>query len=210
MDSSNKNDKWIFLVPIDGNINKSVIETKNQINKIEKNQEKSETKLEEKDEEEYFNKNIFNINHIENNPENKKINENQDNTKIYIYSLISKNKDLSQADSSKVYMSEFLKKNWKIKIKRLLIKLKKRYTKQSQKINLKDPNNNINNNDFSDFNNNINNNEINNSINFDDDSKFKIKSCINNNICFNDNINKLNNSNNQKNLFNHYISNNNK
>ena len=74
---------------------------------------------------------------------------------------------------------------------------------------MKDPNNKNNNNDFSDFNNNIYN-EIYNSINFDD-SKFKINSCINNNnICFNYNINKLNNSNNQKNLFNHFISNNNK
>ena len=120
---------------------------------------------------------------------------------------MSKYKDLSRADSSKVYMSEFLKKNWKIKIKRLLFKLKKRYTKQSQNIILKNPKNNMNNSDFSDSNDNINNNEINNLINFDDDSKFTLNSCINNNnyIYYNYNINKLNNSNNQEKPFFHII-----
>lgn len=200
MESSKKNDKWIFLVPIDANINKSVNKKQNQPDKCEQNQEKSEIKIKEKDDDEYFNKNfidntnidnIDNKSNMDNNSNIKNTTENQDNSKIYTYSFLSKYNDKSKADSSKIYMSEFLKKNWKIKIKRLIIKLKKRYTKQADKIIFEDPKN-INNNDFSDFNNNkININPLNqnfsfnnNSINFDNNSNIN-SNTNNNNNCFN-------------------------
>ena len=69
--------------------------------------------------------------------------ENENNSKIYSYSFLSKSNIKSIADSSKLYMSEHLKRNWKKKIKRLIIKLKKRYTKQSQKVNSDNNTNNL-------------------------------------------------------------------
>ena len=54
--------------------------------------------------------------------------------KLFIFSCLNtedKRQISSNADSSKIYMSEFLKHNWKLKAKRLIIKLKKRYTKKT-------------------------------------------------------------------------------
>ena len=48
-------------------------------------------------------------------------------------------------------MSEYLKKNYKKKIKRLIIKLKKRYTKQSQKVSSDTTINNISDNEDKSF-----------------------------------------------------------
>ena len=56
------------------------------------------------------------------------------NKKLFIFSCLNtedKRQISSNADSSKIYMSEFLKHNWKLKAKRLIIKLKKRYTKKT-------------------------------------------------------------------------------
>ena len=211
MNSINKNDKWIFLVPVDGNANKNTIENKNQLTFNEQNK-KNDIKIDDdKGLEEIYNKYFFDIGKI---PNIKKNEENQKNVKIYSTSLLSK--DISIADSSKIYMSEFLKKNWKIKIKRLIIKLKKRYTKQVQKSILEE------NNKFSNISNKTENNkfiENYNSINFDDNSKLLHQNFNNynkiinndiNNINFqNYNNNNLNISKNQQNYHNSYIDNNN-
>ena len=135
MEKINKNDKWIFLVPVDGNINKNTKENKNQLTFKEQNKKNVIEIEKDKYIEEIYNNDYFDIEKI---PNIKKIEGKQNNVKIYSSSLISKN--ISIADSSKIYISEFLKKNWKIKIKRLIIKLKKRYTKQIQKSILKENN----------------------------------------------------------------------
>ena len=60
--------------------------------------------------------------------------QNNRNKKQFIFSCLNseeKRAISSNADSSKIYMSEFLKHNWKLKAKRLIIKLKKRYTKKA-------------------------------------------------------------------------------
>ena len=152
MEKFEKNNKWIFLIPVDGNTNKNISKNNNEL--FEKNKKEKEKNIKE----DSINKiNCYKNTISHNNNEEK-------NCRIYSYSSISKNKSISNADSSKFYMSDFLKKNWKIKIKRLLVKLKKRYTKQSQKLLEEGPDTNIHN-SF-----NINNNIIinkNNSINFD-------------------------------------------
>ena len=211
MNSINKKDKWIFLVPVDGNANKSTIENKNQLSFNEKNK-KNDIKIEnDKDLEEIYNNDFFDTEKTTNIKKNE---ENQKNIKIYSTSLLSK--DISIADSSKIYMSEFLKKNWKIKIKRLMIKLKKRYTKQVQK-SISEGNNK-----FSNINNKTESSkfiENYNSINFEDNSKLLHQSFNNynqiinndiNNINFqNYNNNNLNISKNQQNYHNSDINNNN-
>ena len=212
MNSINKNDKWIFLVPVDGNANKNTIENKNQLSFNEKNK-KNDIKIEnDKDLEEIYNNDFFDTEKTTNIKKNE---ENQKNVKIYSTSLLSK--DISIADSSKIYMSEFLKKNWKIKIKRLIIKLKKRYTKQVQKSILEEGNNT-----FSNVSNKTESSkfiENYNSINFDDNWKLLNQSFNNynqiinndiNNINFqNYNNNTLNISKNQQNYHNSDIKNNN-
>ena len=211
MNTTNQNDKWIFLVPVDGNVNKSTIEKKNQLLFEEQNKKKDIEIEKNKDFEEIYNKDFFNTEKI---PNIKKIKEKQNNIKIYSSSLISK--DISIADSSKLYMSEFLKKNWKIKIKRLIIKLKKRYAKQVQKSILED------NNTFSNLSHKTENNifiENYNSSNFDDNSKLlhqnyinynkSLNNDINNNKIQNYNINNLNISKNDNNYNKNYIDNNN-
>ena len=210
MEKINKNDKWIFLVPVDGNANKNTIENKNQ--SFEEQNKKNDIEI-EKDEniEEIYNNDYFDIEKI---PNNKKIKEKQNNVKIYSSSLISKN--ISIADSSKIYMSEFLKKNWKIKIKRLIIKLKKRYTKQVQKSILEEDNKSSN---ISNKTENSKFIENYNSINFDDNSKLLHQNYNNCNQIINNNINNINFQNynnnnlniskNQQNYHNSYIDNNN-
>ena len=185
MNSLNKNNKWIFLVPIDGNTNKSIQYGQNEISnddqgsKIQTNNEKEE--LSEEDLKKNENEKEKNIN-IEKKGELK---------------IFSKSKNLSIADSSKIYMSEFLKKNWKIKIKRLIIKLKKRYTKKAENLIYEESqksiiNNNIENNNLINiFNDSSNlNNNINNNINTSDNNLY------NNNLYNNNhyNLNNLNNS----------------
>ena len=183
MNSLNKNNKWIFLVPIDGNTNKSIQDSNNEISnndqdsKIQANNEKV------KPSEEDIKKNE--------NEKEKNINiEKQSELKIF-----SKSKNLSVADSSKIYMSEFLKKNWKIKIKRLIIKLKKKYTKKAENLIYEEPqksiiNSNIENNNLINiFNDSSNlNNNINNNINTSDNNLY-------NNSLYNNNQYNLNNLN---------------
>ena len=69
------------------------------------------------------------------NSKNLPLIQNEDrNKKLFIFSCLNteeKRAISSNADSSKIYMSEFLKHNWKLKVKRLVIKLKKRYTKKA-------------------------------------------------------------------------------
>ena len=53
------------------------------------------------------------------------------NTNILTFSLIKNNRKLkSKTNSSKIYISEIFKKNWKIKVRRLMAKIKKKLIKQ--------------------------------------------------------------------------------
>jgi len=148
MEKSENNDKWIFLIPLDGNINKTNSKNNNELLEQKKKEKLENIKEDSK-----------NNNNYDNNVKDNSINSDY-NCKIYSYSSITKSKAIMNADSSKLYVSEFLKKNWKIKIKRLRIKLQKRFTKQSQKLLKEEPKTNINNS----FDININENK---SINFE-------------------------------------------
>ena len=214
MDNFEISNKWIFLVPIDGitnrNISKNITELSN-----DKEIEKENFHIEDNE--------LSNINFIEKNS-NIQNNKEQKDLKAITYSFISKTKNIPKADSSKIYMSEFLKKNWKIRIKRIQLKLKKRYSKQSQRIYSEDNENTIK--ESSEINNNININNLGenykkyisnkNSINFGDKEKVNEQNPKNNyyqanyasNNC-NLNINNLNISNNEKNYYNYFIFNNN-
>ena len=104
--------KCIFLVPLDG-------ETNNLIT--------NQNDLEEKND-------GGKINYIVNKPLET---ENQINleleSKPYLYSSLKDNKNLCVSDSNKIYISEFLKKNWKKRVKRIKAKLKKKYYKKAKK-----------------------------------------------------------------------------
>lgn len=168
--SFEKNDKWIFLIPVDGNANKNINKKEKKIldsgnNQI--NKEKSEDQQNIKN----LNNPKLEIDSLENNSNMEVINENKNNFPAYSYSIISKSKNFCIADSSKFYISECLKKNWKIRIKRLIIKLKKRYTKQANNFLEEDSKDFINNEHFNanniSNNNNLKNLEINNNnLNF--------------------------------------------
>lgn len=179
MNSLNKNNKWIFLVPIDGNTNKVIQYSQNEMSNDDQG-----SKIQTNNEKELYEEGIKKN---ENNKE-KKINiEKQSELKIF-----SKSKNLSIADSSKIYMSEFLKKNWKIKIKRLIIKLKKKYTKKAENLIYEEPqksiiNSNIeNNNLIKIFNDSSNlNNNINSIINTSDNNLYNNNNHYNlNNLIF--------------------------
>lgn len=214
-------DKWIFLVPVDGNGNKNNTKNNNELLQKEQTQKNQENKENEKDSKEESNKINLNNNDIKKDSDIKNTNENANNSKLYLYSFLSKSKEFSIANSSKIYMSEFLKKNWKIKIKRLILKLKKRYTKQAQKIDFENSDEIINNKEVININNNnISKNDfnksdiINNSLDFGDKLNIpQLNSNLNdikeNSEYLNCKINNLNITNNQKNYYNYYIVNNN-
>ena len=183
MEKLEKNNKWIFLIPVDGNANKPNSKNNNKLLKININEKEEIIKENSK------NKNNYDKNTKSNNSDN--------NCKIYSYSSIIKSKTISNADSSKLYVSEFLKKNWKKKIKRLRLKLQKRFTKQSQKLLENGPKININN--SLDINKSINLNQ-NNSINFENyQGNYNI--CESKRFSNNCSFNKLYNNNNYYNYY---------
>ena len=152
------------------------------------------------------------------------IEEEDEDKKIITFSLSKNNHSIkSKTNSSKIYISEILKKNWKIKIRRLMAKQKKRLIKQWKNMNLKNieyneynnktnfikniiiKSNNINNN--FDFYINTNNNHIKkiNSLNHINNNILAHIVCNNNNFEANNNLNiysniKLNCNNSNNNL----------
>jgi len=109
------NSKQIFLVPLDG-------ETYN----LNKNQNVPHPIQEE----------IKNDGGIINYIVNKDLEEEEQNnlklkSKPYLYSSLKNNKNLCISDSNKIYISEFLKKNWKKRVNRIKSKLKKKYFKKA-------------------------------------------------------------------------------
>lgn len=96
---------------------------------------------------------------------NDELNDIKESNETLVFSDCAKNSEIkSKANSSKIYMSEFLKHNWKIKSKRFLLKMQKKYIKKASKEieSYKVSGNNIN------YINNIN--SLNNSKNYFNDS----------------------------------------
>lgn len=120
MDELEKNNKWLFLIPIDGISNKNI--PKNTIEISEDNNIEKDKIMEED-----FNKYIFgnNINESDSNS-NLNLSENKNNSKMYSYSFLSKSKIISIADSSKLYMSEYLKKKLEKENKEINYKIKEK------------------------------------------------------------------------------------
>ena len=131
MEKLEKNNKWIFLIPVDGNTNKIISKNESELLEEDKKEKNKDLEDDSKNKNNFVENKINNITTVDNK------------SKMLSYSSLSKSGTISVADSSKIYMSEFLKKNWKIKIKRLILKLKKRYMKQSQKLLIEEPKINI-------------------------------------------------------------------
>jgi hypothetical protein len=149
------------------------------------------------------------------------INSQDDNKTTIIFSSIKNDRNIkSMSNSSKIYISEIFKRNWKLKTRRLIAKLKKKLIKQWTQTNYKEINdinanlskyysnnkliinsqsNNINTNDY-EFNNyyiyenNINNNNtlITNNFNHINDNVNLKNSCKNNKIGYTNNNKNLN------------------
>ncbi len=164
----------IFFLPIDleenANISKESKEFYNdkpsnediinKINKKEKNDIEEETTIEFS----YSGKELdqsLNINIINNKNENK--NEKKE-TIIYSLYLNDPNSHLkSVANSSKIYISEIFKSNWKLKSRRLITKLKNSLIKKYNNLYMNNDNINIYNNNNISIN--IKNNNFDNKIN---------------------------------------------
>jgi hypothetical protein len=131
-----------------------------------------------------------------------------ENTNIITFSLIKNNRNLkSKTNSSKIYISEIFKKNWKIKARRLMAKIKKKLIKQWKNAQSNNsPNNMIDNN--TNFTNNIiiKSNNINKNFDFNNYYIKKINSIENKNnrilanLLCNNNCLANNNSNIYKNI----------
>ena len=211
----------IFFIPIDEEYSKRKGKHKNNdITKIQKMKNKV-------DSEQNQDLNIIKGNHpkkIKSIPEENKstsINSQDDNQTTIIFSSIKNDRNIkSMSNSSKIYISEIFKRNWKLKSRRLISKLKKKLIKQWIQTNNKEINDtnvklnkyysnnkliinsqsdNINTNDY-EFNNYyiFNNNNINNNNTLLTNNFNHIYDNVNlKNICKN---NKIGYTNNNKNL----------
>ena len=148
-------------------------------------------------------------------------NSQDDNRTTIIFSSIKNDRNIkSMSNSSKIYISEIFKRNWKLKSRRLIAKLKKKLIKQWIQTNNKEINDtnvnlnkyysnnkliinsqssNINNNDYEFnnyyiFNNNINNKNtlLTNNFNHIYDNVYLKNMCKNNKICYTNNNKNLN------------------
>jgi hypothetical protein len=155
--------------------------------------------------------------------ENKSLSNNSqdDNQTTIIFSSIKNDRNIkSMSNSSKIYISEIFKRNWKLKSRRLIAKLKKKLIKQWIQTNNKEINdtnvnlnkynsnnkliinsqsNKINTNDYEFnnyyvFNNNINNKNtlLTNNFNHIYDNVYLKNMCKNNKICYTNNNKNLN------------------
>ena len=212
----------IFFIPIDEEYSKRKGKhKKNDITKIQKMKNKV-------DSEQNQDLNIIKGNHpkkIKSIPEENKstsINSQDDNQTTIIFSSIKNDRNIkSMSNSSKIYISEIFKRNWKLKSRRLISKLKKKLIKQwiqtnnkeindtdvklnkyysNKKLIINSQSNNININDyeFNNYyifnNNNISNNNtlLTNNFNHIYDNVILKNICKNNKICYTNNKKSLN------------------
>ena len=212
----------IFFIPIDEEYSKRKGKHKNNdITKIQKMKNKV-------DSEQNQDLNIIKGNHqkkIKSIPEENKSTSNNsqdDNQTTIIFSSIKNDRNIkSMSNSSKIYISEIFKRNWKLKSRRLISKLKKKLIKQwiqtnnkeindtnvklnkyyqNKKLIINSQSNNININDyeFNNYyifnNNNISNNNtlLTNNFNHIYDNVILKNICKNNKICYTNNKKSLN------------------
>ena len=131
----------IFFIPIDEEYSKR--KGKHKKNDITKSQiMKNKVGLEQNQD-----LNIIKGNHpkkIKSIPEENKspsINNQDDNRTTIIFSSIKNDRNIkSMSNSSKIYISEIFKRNWKLKSRRLIAKLKKKLIKQWIQTNNKEIN----------------------------------------------------------------------
>jgi len=131
----------IFFIPIDEEYSKK--KGKHKKDRITKNQKaKNKVGLEQNQD-----LNIVKGNHpkkIISSPEENKstsINSQDDNQTTIIFSSTKNDKNIkSMSNSSKIYISEIFKRNWKLKSRRLISKLKKKLIKQWIQTNNKEIN----------------------------------------------------------------------
>jgi hypothetical protein len=176
----------IFFIPIDEEYSKRKGKHKNNdITKIQKMKNKV-------DSEQNQDLNIIKGNHpkkIKSIPEENKSTSNNsqdDNQTTIIFSSIKNDRNIkSMSNSSKIYISEIFKRNWKLKSRRLIAKLKKKLIKQWIQTNNKEINDtNVNLNKYN-SNNKLIINSQSNKINTNDYE-------FNNYYVFNNNINNKN------------------
>ena len=125
------------------------------------------------------------------------INQNE-NKNIITFSSSKDNRNIkSMTNSSKIYISEIFKRNWKLKSRRLIAKLKKKLIKQWKQAYFKENNKNSN---FVENNKNSNENIINSKLNIINNNDFEYNNChiknsiqkinlINNKLLSNNNFN---------------------
>ena len=212
----------IFFIPIDEEYSKR--KGKHKKNDITKSQ-KMKNKVGSEQNQDL---NIIKGNHpkkIKSIPEENKstsINSQDDNQTTIIFSSIKNDRNIkSMSNSSKIYISEIFKRNWKLKSRRLISKLKKKLIKQwiqtnnkeindtnvklnkyysNKKLIINSQSNNININDyeFNNYyifnNNNISNNNtlLTNNFNHIYDNVILKNICKNNKICYTNNKKSLN------------------
>ena len=211
----------IFFIPIDEEYSKR--KGKHKKNDITK----SQIMKNKVDSEQNQDLNIIKGNHpkkIKSIPEENKSTSNNsqdDNQTTIIFSSIKNDRNIkSMSNSSKIYISEIFKRNWKLKSRRLISKLKKKLIKQwiqtnnkeindtnvklnkyysNKKLIINSQSNNININDYEFnnyyiFNNNINNKNtlLTNNFNHIYDNVYLKNMCKNNKICYTNNKKSLN------------------
>lgn len=138
----------------------------------------------------------------ENNPSSDSGMAADSETECIIYSHQTKNKGGSDADSSKIYMSEILKYSWKKKIKMFMVKMKKKYIKKEKEDKLNIDNDYLSNSGNSSS---ISNSLLNTLPNLSDDRKTCNNSSISNcTYCKNNNCNTNTNTTINRNYENFY------
>ena len=117
----------------------------------------------------------------DNSKKTKNADKNEQNDIIVFSKNVNDRHIKSMTNSSKIYICEIFKQNWKLKARRLITKLKKRLIKEYQKSSLKEENKKIN-----VYNSIYNNNYINNNaIDINSINVYKNTFANNNNIMYN-------------------------
>ena len=128
---NNISHSFIFTIPIDGEVDEkdsSLHHDSSFINNEPDNSKQNNVNI--------INNSLSNFETLNDNDKNlKNINsaikkETNENNWVLFSSLNTQKTTSLMANSSKMYMCEFLKHNWKLKAKRLLLKLKKKYSKK--------------------------------------------------------------------------------
>ena len=139
----------IFFLPIDfednSKISKQIKEDNNKLNDYLKNDKDNKVKDIEDEVTNECSSSGKELDQILFDKKNKKEFEKKENKDIIIYTKNVKDLDIkSMTNSSKIYITEIFKPNWKLKCRRLIAKLKKKLIKQYNNSCIKENNDNYN------------------------------------------------------------------